>query len=30
MMVLMPVYTDSKLDDIEKEVPLWHRTYLPK
>ena len=30
MTVLTPVYTDAELDDIEKEVPLWHRTYLPR
>ena len=26
----MPVYTDVELDDIEKEVPPWRMTFLPR
>ena len=25
-----PVYTDVELDDIEKEVPPWCMTFLPR
>ena len=26
----MPIYTDVKLDDIEKEVAPWRMTFLPR
>ena len=25
-----PIYTDAKLDDIEKEVAPWRMTFLPR